>query len=59
MASKSPNKARKRTEDKLDWESLETAPNVEGMLSYLRNPAPAVVPFPARPNAATEESETK
>jgi hypothetical protein len=51
MASKSSNKARKRTEDKLDWEALETAPNVEGMLSYLRTPSPMVVPFPARANS--------
>jgi hypothetical protein len=51
MASKSPSKARKRTEDKLDWESLETAPNVDGMLSYLRTPAPTIVPFPSRVSA--------
>ena len=51
MASKSSNKARKRTEEKLDWEALETAPNVEGMLSYLRTPSPTVVPFPVRGNS--------
>lgn len=27
---------RKRREDKLDWEDLEAAPNVEGMYSYLK-----------------------
>lgn len=58
MASKSPNKARKRTEDKLDWESLETAPNVEGMLSYLRTPAPIVVPFPSRTAGEANSSES-
>ncbi len=45
MATKSLNKVRKRTEEKLDWEELETAPNVEGMLSYLRAPLPTTVPF--------------
>jgi DNA-binding MarR family transcriptional regulator len=34
----SSNKA-KRREDRLDWEELEHAPNVEGMYSFLKPPA--------------------
>lgn len=29
---------RKRREDKIDWETLQHAPNVDGMLSYLQRP---------------------
>src|SRR5689334_21064171 len=36
MSNSSKHKVRKRREDKLDWEELERAPNVEGMYSYLR-----------------------
>ena len=36
MSNSSKHKARKRRDDKLDWEELERAPNVEGMYSYLR-----------------------
>ncbi|MGH9453437.1 MAG: hypothetical protein ACRD2O_05650 [Terriglobia bacterium] len=35
---------RRRRDDKLDWEEMENAPNVEGMLSYLRAPASASLP---------------
>ena len=32
--------ARKKREDKLDWEELEHAPNVDGMYSFLKPPEP-------------------
>jgi hypothetical protein len=36
--SKAPS--RKKREDRLDWEELEHAPNVEGMYSFLKDPEP-------------------
>jgi hypothetical protein len=36
--SKAPS--RKKREDKLDWEELEHAPNVDGMYSFLKDPEP-------------------
>lgn len=41
---------RKKREDKLNWEELESAPNVEGMYSFLKPQAPeppAPVPLPS------------
>ena len=40
MSNSSTQKPRKRRDDKLDWEELESAPNVGGMYSYLRTPPP-------------------
>jgi hypothetical protein len=39
MPKPSASPTRKKRTDKLDWEELEKAPNVEGMLSYLRVPS--------------------
>jgi hypothetical protein len=52
-------KARKRRDDKLDWEALETAPNVDGMFSYLRNPPAGarIVAINAPPTAAESITE--
>jgi hypothetical protein len=44
MSNPSASRSRKRRTDKLDWEELEKAPNVEGMLSYLRQPPGNGVP---------------
>lgn len=39
MRNTSTQPRRKRREDKIDWEELQHAPNVDGMLSYLQRPA--------------------
>ena len=38
MPNSSPQERRKRRDDRIDWEELEHAPNVDGMLSYLKRP---------------------
>ena len=40
MPATSKASSRKKREDKLDWEELEHAPNVEGMYSFLKDPEP-------------------
>ena len=44
--------ARKKREDKLDWEELESAPNVEGMYSFLKPQAPEPPPSVPPPSVS-------
>jgi hypothetical protein len=58
MRNSSAQDRPKRRDDKIDWEELERAPNVDGMLSYLRRPdSVEVQSTPHTPTAAAPALE--